>query len=179
MVSWREPNILQNLIRYAEAYFTLKIHKDETPLIIIINPIRSTPHNVSKWLYSGLKYLNRQPPFMDAKTFIKLIQGKTMKQEECMVSFNVIFLFPLIPINLAKELMAHLMLGNTLDVSTNSVVEMFIHFLSYFYMLDDEFFKQHLEIPMGSSIAGVIADAGMQSIEAEIMKIDINCDQVC
>ncbi len=83
------------------------------------------------------------------------------------------------PIKLAKQLMAHLMLGNALDVSTNSVVEMFNHFLSYFYMLDDEFSKQHLEIPMGSSIAGVIADAGMQSVEAEIMKIDINCDQVC
>ncbi len=99
-----------------------------------------------------------------------------MKLEECMVSFNVISLFP---INLAKELIAHLLLGNNLDVSTNSVVEISNHFLSYFYRFDDEFSKEHIEISMGSTIAGVIADAGMQSIEVEIMKIDINCDQVC
>ncbi len=86
-----------------------------------------------------------------------------------MVSFDVISLFPSIPIDLAKEVVTRLLTENPIDIPTESIMEMLNHCLNNFCIFDDEYYKQNIGVPMGSPISGFIAEAVMQSIEAKIM----------
>ncbi len=96
---------------------------------------------------------------MDAETFINEIQGISMEPRECMVSFNVISLFPSMPIDLAKEVVAQLLLESPIDTPTESIMEMLSHCLNNFCIFDDEYYKQNIGVPMGSPISGFIAEA--------------------
>ncbi len=89
-----------------------------------------------------------------------------MEPEECMVSFDVISRFPSIPIDLAKEVVAQLLLENPLDIPSESIVE---HCLNNFCIFDDEYYKQNIGVPMGSPISVFIAEAVLQSIEVKIV----------
>ncbi len=118
-----------------------------------------------------LKYLNHQSPYalMDAKTFINQKQGISIEPEECKVSFDVISLFPSIPIDLAKEVVTWLLMESPIDIPTESIMEMLNHCLNNFGIFDDEYYKQNIGVPMGSPISDFIAEAVMQSTEAKIM----------
>ncbi len=86
-----------------------------------------------------------------------------------MVSFDVIALFPSIPIDLAKEVVTRLLMESPIDIPTESIIEMLNHCLNNFCIFDDEYYKQNIGVPMGSPLSGFIAEAVMQSIEAKIM----------
>ncbi len=92
-----------------------------------------------------------------------------MEPEERMVSFDVISLFPSTPIDLAKDVVAQLLLGSPIDIPTENIMEMLNHCLNNFCIFDDEYYKQNIWVPMGSPISGFIAEAVMQTIEAKIM----------
>ncbi len=92
-----------------------------------------------------------------------------MEPVECMVSFGVISPFPSIPIDLAKEVVAQLLLENPLDISSESSMEMLNHCLNNFCKIDDEYYKQNIGVPMGSSTSGFIAEEEMQIIEAKLV----------
>ncbi len=92
-----------------------------------------------------------------------------MEPEKCMVSFDVISLFPSIPIDLAKEVVTRLLMESPVDIPTESIMEMLNHCLNNFCILDDEYNKQNIGVPMGSPISGFIAEVVMQSIKAKIM----------
>ncbi len=115
------------------AYGRPKIHKEEAPLRIIVFLIGSPTYKLSKWLFSKLKHLNRQSPYalMDAKTFINQIQGISMEPEKYMVSFDVISVFPSIPIDLAKEVVTRLLMESPMDRkhygNAKSLLEQFLH----------------------------------------------------
>ncbi len=83
-----------------------------------------------------------------------------------MVSFDVISLFPFIPI---EEVVAQLLLESPIDILSESIMEMLSHCLNNFCIFDDEYYKQNTGVPMGSPISGFIAEAVLQSIEAKIM----------
>ncbi len=106
---------------------------------------------------------------MNAKTYINQIQGISMEPEECMVSFDVISLFPSIPIDLAKEVVTRLLMESPIDIPTESIMEMLKHCVNNFCIFDDEYYKQNIGVPMGSPISDFIAEAVMQSTEAKIM----------
>ncbi len=91
-----------------------------------------------------------------------------MEPEECMVSFDVISLFPFIPIDLAEEFVAQLLLESPLDIPSESIMEMLSHCLNNFCIFD-EYYKQDIGVPMGSPMSGFIAEAVTQSIKAKIM----------
>ncbi len=75
-------------------------------------------------------------------------------------------MFPSIPIDLAKEVATLLLLENTLDKLSDSIMLMLYHWLNNFCEFDGEYYKQSSGVLMGLPISGFIAEVGMQSIEA-------------
>ncbi len=69
-----------------------------------------------------------------------------MEPEECMVSFDVIALFPSIPIDLAKEVVTRLLMESPIDIPAESIMEMLNHCLNNFCIFYDEYYKQNIGV---------------------------------
>lgn len=85
-----------------------KIHKDGTPLRPICSSVNSPSYNLCKYLTNILKNLTKSSKYnvKDAMEFKNKIKGSYIYDDEILVSFDVVSLFPSIPVDLAIEIIA-------------------------------------------------------------------------
>ncbi|XP_075170215.1 uncharacterized protein LOC142242513 [Haematobia irritans] len=117
-----------------------KIHKEGTPLRPICSSINSPTYNVSKYISNILKNLTNDSKYniKDGIEFKERINKQTIKDNELLISFDVISLFPKIVTLCIKD--------------------------SRYFTYDDKIFEQTKGMPMGSPISPIIADIIMEKL---------------
>lgn len=104
----------------------------------------------------------------DAKDFKNRMDKINMNDDEIMVSFDVVSLFPSIPVNLAFKIIYRK--WNILEKFTNIPKELFMELLTFcikdcrYFKYNDNCYEQNKGMPMGSPASPVIADIVMEEL---------------
>ncbi|XP_075163163.1 uncharacterized protein LOC142235789 [Haematobia irritans] len=151
-------------------YGLTKIHKEGTPLRPICSSINSPTYNVSKYITDILKNLTKDSKYniKDGIEFKKRINQQTIHDNELLISFDVVSLFPSVPINLAirtiKEKWA------IMQEFTKIPMDLFLEIVtlcikdSRYFTYDDKIFEQTKGMSMGSPISPIVADIIMEEL---------------
>ncbi|VDK81850.1 unnamed protein product [Dibothriocephalus latus] len=145
-----------------------KIHKPNFPLRPIVAFKGSLTYNLTKWMYSKLKFLQDNSG-ASASKFLADLHGRRIQSEEMMVSFYVTSLFASIPPGLALDVLRR-KLEELYDETQSSLkIE---HLMRLFEFLQKKFFtfagatyEQIKGTLMDSPISGLIAELVLQELE--------------
>ncbi|XP_036317636.1 uncharacterized protein LOC118732613 [Rhagoletis pomonella] len=157
-----------------------KIHKDGTPLRPICSSVNSPSYNLCKYLTNILKNLTKSSKYnvKDAMEFKNKIKGSYVYDDEILVSFDVVSLFPSIPVDLAIELIASR--WDEIKNLTFLTKELFLTILKFcvkenrYFKYNDKIYEQRSGMPMGSPASPIIADIVMEELLAKFERDSTN-----
>jgi hypothetical protein len=158
--------------RVPEMYGLPKIHKEGDKMRPIISNVNSPFQNVSKWLVKELRKLRSVEGF-SIKNSVELcekLKDVTVNQHEVLASFDVVSLFPSIPLDLAlvclDEYFVELKLGvrrrNTYLNIAKTCME------NTCFQFRDNFYKQLKGLSMGNPLSPFLANVFMSSMERKL-----------
>nr|VZI35292.1 unnamed protein product [Spirometra erinaceieuropaei] len=158
--------------RVAHAYGLPKVHKEGAPLRTIVLLIGSPTYNLAKWLYRHLKHLTNglQYSIKNSQAFLQKIQGLKVSPDECILSFDVVALFSLIPHDLAIESVTGRLQDNPTNIPIEHISELLRLCLKNYCQFDGKFYQQVRGTPMGSPLSGLLAGLVLQELEEEVMR---------
>ncbi|XP_077498014.1 uncharacterized protein LOC144108719 [Amblyomma americanum] len=158
----------------APAFYGLpKIHKPDVPLRPIVDYIRSSLHNLSKFLHLVLSPLVGQRPSHVRNSFGFVVKSRStsIDEDELMVSFYVKSLFTSVPIDLAVsvrttalEADVTLLERSPIDVPDRRRLLDFCLKNTYFVFMGN-FYKQVHGTPIGASVSVTAANLTMEKLE--------------
>lgn len=145
-----------------------KIHKEGNPLRPICSSINAPGYTLCKFVSNILKGINSNSKYnvRDAIYFKNRIKNIEIEEDEIMVSFDVVNLFPNIPINLALNTIKDS--WDRINALTNITLDLFMEILSFcikdtrYFKYDDKFYEQRKGMPMGSPASPIMADIVME-----------------
>ncbi|XP_076046698.1 uncharacterized protein LOC143028455 [Oratosquilla oratoria] len=158
-------------------YGLLKVHKEGVPLRLIIASGGSPTCNLARALAKRLRPLVEKLERMlkNSVDFVERIQGMSMEEGDCMVSFDVKSMFTSLPQELLKQA-ALAEIEGTKDflkserLSTEELIGLVNLCLdSNFLWYRDKVYHQRVGTPMGSPISVVMAEMAMQHFEEVMM----------
>lgn len=147
-----------------------KIHKEGTPLRPICSSINSPSYGLCKYLCEILKNItkNSQYNVKDAIEFKSKIKNINIEDDETLISFDVVSLFPSVPVNLALKIISEK--WNILEGYTCIPKDFFLELVKFcikdsrYFKYDEKFFEQTKGMPMGSPASPIIADIVMEEL---------------
>nr|VZI46703.1 unnamed protein product [Spirometra erinaceieuropaei] len=155
----------------ARFYGLPKIHKANVPLRPIVALKGSPTYNLSKWMYSKLRFLqgNLTTSVRPASQFLTGLRGRRIKSDEIMVSFDVTSLFTSIPPNLAREVLRK-RLEEAYDETQNALkiehlMKLFESYQQTLFIFARETYEQIKGAPMGLPLSGLVAELVLQELE--------------
>lgn len=164
-----QKNKLINKVTLAPRIYGLpKVHKEGIPLRPICSSINAPARELCKYLVNILKNLTSESKYniKDAREFKSRLQDIEIEDDEVLVSFDVISLFPNIPINLALKAVKDK--WSLLESFTNIPQDLFMEILTFciketrYFKFEDKIYEQKKGLPMGSPASPVIADILME-----------------
>ncbi|XP_017480943.1 PREDICTED: uncharacterized protein LOC108370180 [Rhagoletis zephyria] len=137
-----------------------KIHKEGNPLRPICSSVNSPSNNLCKYDVKILKNVTMSSVYnvKDAIEFKNKIKDTYVYDDESLVSFDVVSLFPSIPVDLALEIIA----SKWEDIK------------EYTYMSKELFLTVRSGMPMGSPSSPVIADIIMEELLKKFEQESVN-----
>lgn len=171
VISMIEKNKLTTKTATAPRIYGLpKIHKEGTPLRPICSSVNSPSYKLCKYLIDILKNLTRDSQFnvKDAKEFKSRIKNTIIEDDETMISFDVVSLFPSIPVNLALKIIESK--WDEVQNYTKIPKDIFMELLTFciidcrYFIYNNKPFEQKKGMPMGSPASPVIADIVMEEL---------------
>ncbi|XP_058977227.1 uncharacterized protein LOC131801989 [Musca domestica] len=147
-----------------------KIHKVDFPLRPICSSINSPSEELCKYVVKILKNLTKFSKYnvQDSMAFKNKVKNMTIKENDRMVSFDVVSLFPSIPIDLGIQIIDER--WEELKEYTNMTKGLFLSILKFcikdnrYFKYDDKIYKQKKGLPMGSPASPVVADIVMEKL---------------
>ncbi|XP_075162881.1 uncharacterized protein LOC142235515 [Haematobia irritans] len=106
IISAQEKNKLTSRTAIAPRIYGLpKIHKEGTPLRPICSSMTSPSYNLCKYIVNILKNISEDSKYnvKDSIAFKTKVNNLLIQDDEILISFDVVSLFPSIPINLAIQ----------------------------------------------------------------------------
>nr|VZI49701.1 unnamed protein product [Spirometra erinaceieuropaei] len=157
--------------RIARAYGLPKAHKTDAPLRSIVPLIGSPTYNLVKWLYRHLKHLanGSQYSIQNSQAFLQKIQGLEVSSDECILSFDVVALFSLIPHDLAMDSVARCLEQSPIDIPTEHALDMLKVCLKNYCQFDGKYYYQVKGTVLGSPISGLLAELVLQRLEQDVV----------
>ncbi|XP_075158209.1 uncharacterized protein LOC142231485 [Haematobia irritans] len=147
-----------------------KIHKEGYPLRPICSSVKSPSSEMCKYVADILKCLTVKSRYnvRDSVQFRDRIKHLTIQKDEKLISFDVVSLFPSVPVDAALQIIEER--WNEITVHTNMTKHLFMKILR-FCIVDNRYFKYDVKIyrqkkglPMGSPASPVIADILMEKL---------------
>nr|VZI35293.1 unnamed protein product [Spirometra erinaceieuropaei] len=124
-------------------------------------------YNISKWLFHKLHPLtkNCETSIENSTEFLKKLKGITVSSDEIMVSFDVVFLFTSIPLDLAKQYTEDLLKSCDTNVNAIALLKLLDLCMETNFSFDQQYYQQLKGAPMGSPLSGFLAEITMQELE--------------
>ena len=162
--------------RIPRLYGVPKIHKVGTPLRPIVDATDSVTYKVGKNLNRILKPIVEEKPYVlkNSVQFSNFVKDYKIQEDEILVSFDVVQLFPSIPIQVALEAIKKALLGNNEWQKNTSLTAREIIILcgmclnTQEFIFDKQIYSQKEGLPMGGPLSPLAAESVMQDIELEI-----------
>lgn len=171
IISDKERKWLKTEVATAPKIYGLpKIHKDGYPLRPICSSINSPSIELCKYIVNILKNLTKNSIYniKDAVQFRDKVKNLTINENEKMVSFDVVSLFPSIPVDLGLNIIEER--WEEISQYTKMPKTMFLNILKFcikenrYFKYEDKIYKQKVGLPMGSPASPIIADLVMESL---------------
>ncbi|XP_075157514.1 uncharacterized protein LOC142230771 [Haematobia irritans] len=145
-----------------------KIHKEGVPVRPICSSINSPSYELSNYIVNILKNLTKDSKYnvKDAIEFKNKTSNIKIEDNETMISFDVVSLFPSIPVNLAIKIIKEK--WDEIKDYTKIPMDIFIEMLTFcikdsrYFVYDDKVYEQRKGMPMGSLASPIIADIVME-----------------
>nr|VZI25487.1 unnamed protein product [Spirometra erinaceieuropaei] len=158
----------------ARFYGLPKVHKQGVPLRPIVS-LRGIPtFGLSKWLYQRLCFLTKDSEWTvkSAEEFLTRIKHLEVEADEVMVSFDVISLFTSIPpaldIDTIDGFLREKYDETDQQLKRAHIIELPELCLKTFFKFNGQVYEQKKGTPMGSPLAGLIAEAVLQRLEQQV-----------
>ncbi|XP_073826795.1 uncharacterized protein [Musca autumnalis] len=147
-----------------------KIHKDGYPLRPICSSINSPSIKLCKYIVSILKNLTKNSTYniKDSVQFRDKVKNMTINENEKMVSFDVVSLFPSIPVDLGLKIIEER--WSDIQQYTQIPKQLFLNIVKFcikenrYFKYEEKIFKQKAGLPMGSPASPIIEDLVMESL---------------
>lgn len=142
-----------------------KIHKEGIPLRPIVNTIGSPIYDLAKFLAKKLCPLagNTSSYIKDSASFIQWTKNLEMNDEYLMVSFDVMPLYTMIPLDEAIEVMQPIIDSETIDLLKNCLKSSYFSFKGKIY-------TQTHGVAIGSPLSAIIANIYVEHLEQKALK---------
>ena len=142
-----------------------KIHKENTPIRLIVSTINSPSYKLAKELARILNPLagNTVHTVKNSTVFVERIQGMEVTSDDRLVSFDIKSLFTQVPVEEAlkvveERLIGDRNLGDRTSIPVSQLVELTrLCLRSTYFQLGEEFYEQLDGTAMGSPLSPVIA----------------------
>ncbi|XP_059223377.1 uncharacterized protein LOC131997096 [Stomoxys calcitrans] len=171
LINIQEKNKLTSRTALAPRIYGFpKIHKEDTTLKLICSSINALSYHLCKYMVKILKNITKDSKYnvKDTVDFKANIRNITIDNDEVLVSFDVVSLFPSIPINLPFRTIENK--WEEIEKYTNIPREIFKELLtvymkdSKYFKYDDKLYEQLRGMPMGSPASPIIADIVMEEL---------------
>ena len=158
-----------------------KIHKVGVPLRPILSTIGLPTYDLAKWLARILSPLagKTSSNVKNSVHFVQTVREMTFKENDWMVSFDVVSLFTRVPVDeTLDEIATKLSEDDTLEERTSltpSQVCQVCHLTkicpkSSYFQFREEFFEQLEGAVMGSPLSPTVANLFMESLEEKALE---------
>ncbi|XP_067616260.1 uncharacterized protein [Eurosta solidaginis] len=152
-----------------------KIHKEGAPLRPICSSICSPSYELCKYVVNILENITKSSKFnvKDAIEFKRKINNTYIYDDEILVSFDVVSLFPSIPVDLALKIISSK--WNELKDHTKLTQELFLNIVKFcimenrYFKYNEKIYEQRSGMPMGSPASPVVADIVMEELLSKFM----------
>ena len=160
------------LVEKENHYTVDKERESKIPMRPITSCIGSPTYAVSKYLASLLKHLyDNKFAVKNSEEFVKFVSGQRLKEDELVVSFDVISLFTSVPVGMAVDVVRE-KLSETQEWKkhTKLTEENVCHLLLFvldntYFKFKGQYYRQISGCAMGSPVSAVLAELVMQKIE--------------
>lgn len=166
-----EPNTL----RLAKFYGLFKIHKQGVPLRPITSTIGSPGYLLAKMFTQMLELVFPRTPYhiVDSYNFVTFLDDITIKDEDVLVSFDVVSMYTSIPFELVKEIIME-KAGKFYEyfgIGKILLLKLIEHLLidCMVFTALDKTYKQTDGLPMGSCASPVLARMVMDRVVEYLM----------
>ncbi|XP_036317400.1 uncharacterized protein LOC118732373 [Rhagoletis pomonella] len=157
-----------------------KIHKEENPLTPICSSVNSPSYNLCKYVVKILKKVTMSSVYnvQDAIEFKNKIKDTYVYDDESLVSFDVVSLFPSILVDLALEIIASK--WEDMKEYTYMSKELFLTVVKFcikenrYFKYNNKIYEQRSGMPMGSPSSPVIADIIMEELLKKFEQESVN-----
>ena len=158
-------------------YTLPKIHKPDVPLRLIVSFVSSQTYSLSKHLVSILSPLvgNSEHHVRNSTDFAKFITAQTVKEDEVLVSFDVVSLFTRIPTNLAVQVACQRLqddpsLPERTSLTPSEIVSLLELCLNATYFaFRNTYYQQIHGTATGSPVSIVAPDLVMEDVESRAL----------
>ncbi|XP_067613386.1 uncharacterized protein [Eurosta solidaginis] len=147
-----------------------KIHKEGLPLRPICSSVNSPSYKLCKYVVNVLENITKTSKYnvKDTIAFKNKIKDTYIFDDESLVSFDVVSLFPSIPVDHALEIIASK--WDDIKNHTNLTKELFMNMVRFcirdnrYFSFNNKIYEQRSGMPMGSPASPVIADIVMEDL---------------
>lgn len=176
-----EKNKLKTNIATAPRIYGLpKIHKEDFPLRPICSFINSPSYELCKYLTNILRKITERSKYnvKNSLEFKNRLFNKQIRDDEKLVSFDVVSLFPSIPVDLAINIIEEK--WNVIEEYTTMEKGLFLRILKFciednrYFQYSEKIYFQQKGLPMGSPASPIVADIVMEKLlDTCIEKLDV------
>ncbi|XP_075150932.1 uncharacterized protein LOC142225042 [Haematobia irritans] len=171
LISIEEKNKLTSRTAIAPRIYGLpKIHKEGTPLRPICSSINSPSYKMCRYITTILKNVTKDSKYnvKDAIDFKSKIKNVKLEDDEILISFDVVSLFPSIPVNLAIATIEKKwdLIKNYTKIPRDIFKELALFCIkdSRYFKYEDKPYEQLKGMPMRSPASRIIADIIMEEL---------------
>ncbi|XP_075151018.1 uncharacterized protein LOC142225127 [Haematobia irritans] len=177
IITEQEKNKLTSRTAVAPRIYGLpKIHKESTPLRPICSSIDSPSYNLCKYIVGILRNITLDSKYnvKDSADFKTRLENMTIEDDEVLISFDVVSLFPSIPVKLAIQTIERK--WTIIEQYTNMTKDLFIDLITFcikdtrYFKFEDKIYEQLKGMPMGSPVSPIVADIIMEELLDEVFK---------